>query len=732
MLQKNINVLQDEELPMNMLYQQSPHISIFQEHDMQVNRNQQQNPQMSTFRQQNTNMLYEENSVRNIEHNPSAIRQTPVREGGNRRPERENDVVEAVETLGVDQINDTRKRKRKIFNRHTPQQIQVMERFFIKCPNPDEVQRRLLGQEIGMEPLQMINERNEVLKLSKSNERLKAENKIYKEALKNAICPLCGVPKSSENRSEILLAGHNLPAHNIEKSANIISRLKASRNIMPRQSLKMGLRNGVLNPTTSANEHRYPWGNQPDKDMIMYLAHLAMDELDKLAQIEHPMWFPNVVNSTGSKLNETEYNRVFASRLGPHIPTLKCESSRHTNNIFIDPLDLINIFLDMNQWKKFFHAIVAKAMTLEVWSTGTEENRDGALQAINVELHAPSPLVPTRGSMLARHCKQLGEKRWGIVDFSIDIVRPSDEIKYRKRPSGCIIDDLGNGVTRVTWIEHVEVDHSGVHALYKPLVNLGLAFGAKRWLGILGKQTDRLQYFLSTLVPSNDMVVTSVESKRCITRLAERMVESYSVAVSSAVDHPWSLVDPTAGPKETRILISRNTKNPGRPLGTMLSATNSFWLPAQSRNIFDYLKETRANWDLLSNGVNLEEISKIVIGQDKGSCISILQMNEEMIILQETNWDPLGAYLIFAPIDIQSMDMLMNGGDSENVAMLSSGFVVVPDGSTSNGSGGSLVTVSFQLLVDVCPTAILNEEYTQMVTNLLNRTINNMEAWFKN
>lgn len=58
---------------------------------------------------------------------------------------------------------------------------------------------------------------------------------------------------------------------------------------------------------------------------------------------------------------------------------------------------------------------------------------------------------------------------------------------------------------QVTWVEHVEVDDSGTHNIYRPLVNSGLAFGAKRWTSTLERQCERFASAMATNVPPNDL-----------------------------------------------------------------------------------------------------------------------------------------------------------------------------------------------------------------------------------
>lgn len=44
-----------------------------------------------------------------------------------------------------------------------------------------------------------------------------------------------------------------------------------------------------------------------------------------------------------------------------------------------------------------------------------------------------------------------------------------------------------------------------MHNLYKPLVNSGLAFGAKRWVGTLDRQCERLASVMASNIASGDI-----------------------------------------------------------------------------------------------------------------------------------------------------------------------------------------------------------------------------------
>lgn len=118
-----------------------------------------------------------------------------------------------------------------------------------------------------------------------------------------------------------------------------------------------------------------------------------------------------------------------------------------------------------------------------------------------------------------------------------------------------------------------------------------------------------------------------------------------------------------------------------------------------------------------------------------------------MLILQETCIDAAGSLVVYAPVDIPAMHVVMNGGDSAYVALLPSGFSIVPDGPGSRGGpnsnghningnggggsqrvGGSLLTVAFQILVNSLPTAKLTVESVETVNNLISCTVQKIKA----
>lgn len=114
---------------------------------------------------------------------------------------------------------------------------------------------------------------------------------------------------------------------------------------------------------------------------------------------------------------------------------------------------------------------------------------------------------------------------------------------------------------------------------------------------------------------------------------------------------------------------------------------------------------------------------------------------DNMLMLQESCIDQLGSMVVYAPIDIPSMNLAISGDDSSNIPILPSGFVISSDGrqrdhyraSTSTetgiGTGGSLLTVAFQILVSSPSSSKeLNMESVATVNTLISSTVQRIKA----
>ncbi|CAI8599639.1 unnamed protein product [Vicia faba] len=100
-------------------------------------------------------------------------------------------------------------------------------------------------------------------------------------------------------------------------------------------------------------------------------------------------------------------------------------------------------------------------------------------------------------------------------------------------------------------------------------------------------------------------------------------------------------------------------------------------------------------------------------------------------ILQDSCTNSCESMVVYAPVDITGIQSMMTGCDSSNLAILPSGFSIVPDGLESrpmvitsrreekNTEGGYLFTIAFQILTNASPITKLTMKYVDFVNNLV-------------
>lgn len=724
---------------------------------------------------------------------------------GRRSREEEPDSRSGSDNLegasGDDQDATDKPPRKKRYHRHTPQQIQELESLFKECPHPDEKQRLELSKRLCLETRQVKFwfqnrrtqmktqlERHENSILRQENDKLRAENMSIREAMRNPICTNCGGPAMI---GEISLEEQHLRIENARLKDELdrvctlagkflgrpISSLVTSMPPpMPNSSLELGVGSngfgglsnvpttlplappdfgvGISNSLPVVASTRQATGIERSLERSMYLelALAAMDELVKMAQTDEPLWFRSMEGGR-EILNDEEYMRTFTPCIGMRPNSFISEASRETGMVIINSLALVETLMDSNKWAEMFPCLIARTSTTDVISSGMGGTRNGALQLMHAELQVLSPLVPIREVNFLRFCKQHAEGVWAVVDVSIDTIRETSGaptfLNCRRLPSGCVVQDMPNGYSKVTWVEHAEYEEGANHHLYRQLISAGMGFGAQRWVATLQRQCECLAILMSSSVSSRDHTAITPSGRRSMLKLAQRMTNNFCAGVCASTVHKWNKLCAGNVDEDVRVMTRKSVDDPGEPPGIVLSAATSVWLPVSPQRLFDFLRDERlrSEWDILSNGGPMQEMAHIAKGQDHGNCVSLLRasaMNanqSSMLILQETCIDAAGALVVYAPVDIPAMHVVMNGGDSAYVALLPSGFSIVPDGPGSRGSNGlscnggpdqrisgSLLTVAFQILVNSLPTAKLTVESVETVNNLISCTVQKIKA----
>ncbi|XP_004492678.1 homeobox-leucine zipper protein ANTHOCYANINLESS 2-like isoform X2 [Cicer arietinum] len=678
--------------------------------------------------------------------------------------------------------------RKKRYHRHTPQQIQELESMFKECPHPDEKQRLELSKRLCLETRQVKFwfqnrrtqmktqlERHENSLLRQAIDKLRAENMSIREAIRNPMCSNCG---GASIIGEISLEEEHLRIENarlkdeLDRVCALASKfMNRPITSLPNSSSVLGSNNGMndfgiltsplgivsqnstrttTNMVTSSSSNGFD--RSMERSMLLELALAATDELMKMAQNSEPLWINKSFEGGREILNHEEYTKIIST------PNCKqngfvYEASRETGVVIINSLALVETLMDSNRWSEMFPCVIARSSTTEVISNGINGTRNGALQLMHGELQVLSPLVPVREVNFLRFCKQHAEGVWAVVDVSIDRMRETSSdaspnfLNCRKLPSGCVVQDMPNGYSKVTWVEHMEYDERQVHELYRGLLRSGMGFGAQRWVATLQRQCECLAILMSsTTLPSTQHSAISTGGKRSMLKLAQRMTNNFCAGVCASTVHQWNKLNVGNVGVDVRVMTRKSIDDPGEPPGIVLSAGTSVWLPASPQRVFDFLRDERlrSEWDILSNGGPMQEMAHIAKGHNHGNSVSLLRASannssqSSMLILQETCTDASGSLVVYAPVDIPAMHVVMNGGDSAYVALLPSGFAVLPDGQCqeSNNHGGasqqrasgSLLTVAFQILVNSLPTAKLTVESVETVNNLISCTVHKIKT----
>ncbi|GAB4826381.1 hypothetical protein Ancab_009246 [Ancistrocladus abbreviatus] len=669
----------------------------------------------------------------------------------------ESDNFDALSNVNDGDASDRSSSRRKKYHRHTPSQIQELENFFKECPHPDEKRRVELGRRLRLDSRQVKFwfqnrrtqlktqiERHENILLKQEYDKLRLDNMSLKQALGNPLCKNCGGPTLTNTSIDGHLSLENTRLKDeLARVLAIVERFigkPISDHVDSNSHLSVGMNchggfiggpnwvshmeNGVLIPN---GIHPPPLTSDYEKSIYLQVAMTAMEELVTLAQSDVPLWY-KTTDGGKEALNYDEYLKKFEPYVGMKPAGFITNATRETASIMISGLELVDSFMSCGRWAEIFPMMIGKASVHEVLCPGIGGTHDGELQMMNAEFLFLSPSVPLWRGRFIRLSKQQSEGMWVIVDVSIDNICEcsyGDTMKCRRLPSGCIVQDLANGYSLVTWIEHVEYDESSVHQLYRPLLRSALGFGAQRWLAVLQRQCECTAFLSSFKITPEDIAVgITSEGKRSIVNVAKRITANFCAGICATSARPWEKLQRNEVAHDVRVMMRVNTDDPGEPSGVVLSAATSVWMPVSRQQLFDFLcdDQSRSKWDILSNGGPMHKAAPA--------------RESNMLILQESWTDQTGCLIVYAPVDIPTMQVTMNGGDPDSLALLPSGFAIsdalINSNTAGDGGGvtpnGSLLTLGFQILVNSHPNAELNMDSIETVSSLITCTIQKIKA----
>ncbi|KAF8114050.1 hypothetical protein N665_0043s0117 [Sinapis alba] len=364
---------------------------------------------------------------------------------------------------------------------------------------------------------------------------------------------------------------------------------------------------------------------------LLELANIAMGELIMLGDRNSPSW---KIDSSSKRetLDYKEYISFFKNGFVKP-PGYVTESSRETGTVHMDSLALVKTFTTDN-WINVFAPIVPVASIHKLIPKDSGGPRSGSLRLITAEFQVISPLVPKRQVKFLRYCKMLREGLWVVVDFTPrqeNLNFSSDDGSYRL-PSGVIIENSGNGYSKVTWIEQIEYDESLIPQLTVLLITSRIGLGAKRWLTTLQRHCKNISTLATINLAEVDLGLSSKVATE-IVKLAQRMTINYYLGITASPASRWKKNDSESERRSMRVMIREN--NVGEHTRIVLSAATSVWFPVSKKTMFDFLsnKTFRNKWDILSIDVttSIEEKMKIQKSRFHRNEVSLLQINRNLV-----------------------------------------------------------------------------------------------------
>ncbi|KAL6642632.1 hypothetical protein ACP70R_020813 [Stipagrostis hirtigluma subsp. patula] len=514
---------------------------------------------------------------------------------------------------------------------------------------------------------------------------------------------------------------------------------------------------------------------EQDRQLVHDLAATAADTLAKMCRAGEPLWVRRR-GASSEVMAAEEHARMFSwpvdggkqgASTAAASSAARTEGTRDSAVVIMNSITLVDAFLDANKWMELFPSIVSKARTIQVINHGASSGHlgNGSLLLMQAEVQFLSPLVPAREMVFFRYCVHNGDEgTWSIVDFpaegfQLEGLQTSSVVKCRRRPSGCIVQDMPNGYSRVVWVEHMEMvgEEKPLHQVFKDYVAGGTAFGATRWVSLLQRQCERLASELARNI-SDLGVIRTPEARTNMMKLSQRMITTFCANISASGSQSWTALSEST--EDTIRVTTRKNTDPGQPSGVILTAVSTSWLPFSHQQVFELLadEQQRCQLEILSNGGSLHEVAHIVNGSHPRNCISLLRINAASnssqnveLLLQESSTHPDGGSLVvFATVDVDAIQVTMSGDDPSYIPLLPLGFAIFPatspsppatstnsgeggcsPGKTDEPTSGCLLTVGMQVLASAVPSAKLNLSSVNAINSHVCNAIHQITAALK-
>ncbi|CAH8350079.1 unnamed protein product [Eruca vesicaria subsp. sativa] len=677
---------------------------------------------------------------------------------------------------------------KKIYHRHTTHQIQRLEAYFKECPHPDESQRLRLGEELKLKANQIKfwfqnkrtqtktqNEKAANAALRTENMNIRRENEAMQVALNTVTCPPCGGPLPGQGERTLDL--QNLRTQNTylrqerDRLLNLVNTSEGHSN--PTINALAYLHGPPLYPSASNNPYitygtssnhlvepysreriniakpthpRKPLSDMEKAKMTEAMVS-AVTEVVNLIRTEDLIWIKSSIDDR-LVIDQKYYEAKFIKSSHFKIPNARIESSKEVVLIQMNAQDLVDMLLHTEKWANLFSTIVSEAQTIHMLDSIDLQGKY-VPKLVYEQLHILSPLLPPREFRILRSCRQLEEDLWVIADVSYHEVDQFKTPVCSKRPSGCLIEALPHDFSKVTWMEHVEVDDKvRTHRIYKDLLCGGFGYGARRWTTTLKRMCERLSLGNVSAFPLTDHpgVVQTIKGRRNIMNLGERMLKDFAwmLKMPEKSGFPQQNTTSSSGVRISTRVINKA----GQPPSFIVCAGMSLCLPTAPLQVYNVLKnvEVRHQWDKFCESSLVTEVARFVTGGDNNNCVNILRPSSTtnngalMMIIQDSFIDALGGMVVYAPVDVRTAEAVFSGNaNPSDVQILPSGFIISRDARPPSAAdeldGGldnckTILTVAFQILTGGSTNFVEGqmEEWTTYINYLISSTIQTVKV----
>ncbi|MED6192906.1 hypothetical protein PIB30_014240 [Stylosanthes scabra] len=297
--------------------------------------------------------------------------------------------------------------------------------------------------------------------LRRENEKIVAENLMFRETLKNLVCVNCGGPAlpddDAQHRMEQLILQNKFLKEQLQcdrSKYSVIPLLSGSSSVTTTNNNPSETTTRIAIPTCFIDPHIQSSLCQNTTRILIGIptavvdgffmeeeiirmreaASKAMEELARLLRMNEPFWYRSTVNNCFI-LHRQTYDSVF------HSVGLRCgarrEASKNSRGVAMNGIKLVDMFLDSSKDNG------------SILNSGLPETRNGALQLMYGEIHTLSPMIRPREFFFLRYCVQVDVGVWIIADVSFDSSRFINSLTW-KLPSGCLIHDMNSGYSTVT------------------------------------------------------------------------------------------------------------------------------------------------------------------------------------------------------------------------------------------------------------------------------------------